>query len=462
MASTVLSTVRKDMGDWTTTELGEVFFLPETFGKKFGNQWDVARKLSSSRVISLLAVSQLVEEFRGIGMTAIACCDAVPSLGIAGLLWRKYLGENVNVTINVKDCDAELAIADNARRVGLADGNVSFVKQDTNVLLHSDKKYNFVYLECYGPAVCYLEAACHAVCHRGIICIVSTDLSTLYNKSPDRVRRIYGGMTMKVEYMKELAVRLIVASAIRSAARWNRGIEVLFSHVDESAITVVVRVLKGATHADRCLDNVQKIAHCRVCNYRCFIPEKLYYHHQPEILDCLCVKSTPFNTQPPIVMLGPAYAGPIFTVMHTISMLKTLTRTDPKHRLLEVLKVIVAESICSSSDNEETEFMKAIADVAFQKNTNESEPEGPPCKKKKEMIELSMKRPIADHPAFFYVGQTHTKKGFNPPKMQAIIHKLHLNGFKASKTMFDSRGVRTSATTKEFSLVLDEISQQVT
>lgn len=51
----------------------------------------------------------------------------------------------------------------------------------------------------------------------------------------------------------------------RSAARYNKGVKVLCSVAVEHFVLVAFSIQRGAKHADRCLDNVQNIVHCKLC-----------------------------------------------------------------------------------------------------------------------------------------------------------------------------------------------------
>ena len=51
----------------------------------------------------------------------------------------------------------------------------------------------------------------------------------------------------------------------RSAAKANKGIEVLHSVCVEHFVQVCVRIQRGAAHADRCVTQLRKLLHCQIC-----------------------------------------------------------------------------------------------------------------------------------------------------------------------------------------------------
>lgn len=447
------------------SEFGIVCEFPEQFKAKLGNQWHTSTKLSSVRTLSTLALSQLIQELQGIGMTALLCTEAIPGLGIAGISWKKHFQEKVNVVVNALDDNAGDSIISNSKLNSLEpDHSFKVVKEEPNAHLHSGGPFNFIYLEAYGNCMRYLESACHVITHKGILCVVSTDLSTLYNKSPERVRRIYHGYTMKNEYMKELAVRLILANVARAASRWDRGVSVLVSYADDNCVVVFVRVLKGASHADVSLDLVKKIAHCRECHFRCVRNEKLHYVPQPDMTNCFCKENGALSEDihPPIVMLGPIYTGPIFDTMFLYGMREFLSKLDPVHEHLSLLQNMLTESLCLSCDKDEAKFLQILSGKLNNNIESQKDSDEPPTKRLKgsDLKSFVEKHSKPEFPMLFALAQTHVMKGYNPPKLVKVIQKLRSEGYQACRTIFDPRGIRTSASLQEFRKFICAISTE--
>lgn len=453
------------MASCVLKEMGLNFEFDEKFQTKLGNRWHTARKLSPARMFSALALSQLIEEYAGIGMKALSCVDAIPGVGVAGIVWKTLFGEKVNVVINtIEGVKQNGVIATSNGKVLNAQYDITYVQNEPNSLLHSSQIVNFIYLEAYGNCVEYLESACHVISHKGIICIVSTDLSTLYNKSPERVRRLYHGHTMKNEYMKETAVRLILANLARAASRWGRGFTVLLSYADGDSIVIAARMFRGATHADRTLDLVQKIAHCRECQFWCLRDEKLHLTEKCDNTSCFCVEGGQIDdgVLPPIILLGPIYTGPIFETNILYKMKKKLEILNPKHQGLTTIQNMILECCCCDSDDDENELLKILAGNHAINSGNSQATVEPPAKKSKTVTfeSLSAKYSGMEFPVLFTIPQTHTKKGCNPPKVLEVMQKLRSHGYRASRTIFDPRGVRTSAPLKDLCQLIDDISKE--
>lgn len=443
-----------DMADYELKEFNISCKFSHTFLSSIKNEWNVRKTLSTSRMFSLCVVSKAVDEFEKIGVAPIKCVDAVPSLGIAGLMWSRLLGSKVSVTVNaIDDKLTRQHVEDN----NLMKENVSVVSQDANALLHCGK-FNFIYLEAFGTVVRYLEAACHAICHNGIICVVSTDLSTLYNKCPDRARRLYGGVAAKNEYAGELAIRLIIANVIRAACRYDKGVLVLLSHVDKSGAMVIVKVLKGSKHADMSLQSVTKLAHCRICNYRQLLPEKLYFS-QNNNLKCVCMMEGigDKNVAAPILMLGPVSSQPIFNTNFLVYLYKIHCSLDSESKLVTLLLNMILESMCFDSSTLENDWRNRLTKIL---ESTKKEGPSPPKRGKIEddLEDLLNDVGDVDFPAFYYTVQTHAVKGLNPCRINIILQELRDNGFRACKTVFNPTAIRTSATTSEFKKTIEKTS----
>ena len=72
------------------------------------------------------------------------------------------------------------------------------------------------HLDPYGSTVQYLEAAFRNIYNKGVLVLTSTDVAALYGKCTQVTLRNYGAYTTKVDYMKEVAARVVIAAAVRS------------------------------------------------------------------------------------------------------------------------------------------------------------------------------------------------------------------------------------------------------
>jgi tRNA (guanine26-N2/guanine27-N2)-dimethyltransferase len=82
---------------------------------------------------------------------------------------------------------------------------------------------------------------------------------------PKACIRKYGGKPLRTEYCHELALRLLAGCLAATAAKYDIGINVVFSHSTNHYIRLYAEVAYGAKKADESLKNMGYILHCFNC-----------------------------------------------------------------------------------------------------------------------------------------------------------------------------------------------------
>ncbi|XP_010870788.1 TRMT1-like protein isoform X2 [Esox lucius] len=439
------------------------------------------RKMKTNRQLVFCSLAVLAEE-----RNPLDCLDAFGATGIMGLQWAKHLRNAVKVTITdvneacVKmireNCQLNHIRVEGSRgssRVpdggagggvdGMTIAAVEVAKMDANVIMHL-RPFDYIHLDPFGTAVNYLDSAFRNVRNLGIISVTSTDTSSLYSKSLNVTLRHYGSNIVRTEYYKELAARMVLATVARSAARCNKGIEVLLAVALEHFVLVVVRVLRGPTQADESAKRIRQLIHCQWCEERVFlkqgsmVEENLYRQ-----LPCHCHGSMPGKTA---VELGPLWSGPLFNT----GFLRRMLFAAVQHSMDDIqplVKTLICESECTTLKssvhgtaaltNQECGVVIKVQKVDECNTSDHSgkrktgdEP-GNVMKKLKSDASL-------EHPAFYYSIHRHSIRGMNMPKLNKFLQYLTEAGFRVSRTHFDPTGVRTDATLDQFKAVLTKYS----
>ncbi|KAM3922820.1 TRMT1-like protein isoform 2-T2 [Leptodactylus fuscus] len=398
----------------------------------------------------------------------LECLDAFSSTGIMGLQWAKHLGDSVKVTLNDISDNSVAIIRENCQlnklravtksdeipeeELKIADedfeGTVAVTQMDANVLMHT-RSYDFIHLDPFGTSVNYLDAAFRNVRNLGIISVTSTDTSSLYAKTVHVAKRHYGCNIIRTEYYKELAARVVLSAIARSAARCNKGIDVLLSVALEHFVLVIVRVQRGPTLADESMKMINNLIHCHWCEERIFQKEGNMIEENPyKLLPCDCHKSMPGRSA---VMLGPVWSGPLFNAAFLRRMLfEAATRSISD--IQAILKTLICESECTpfkqfflhASQGIETEEGGVFIKVPAGEISG-----GLGKRKPQDMATNAPKRlkseAHADHPPFYYSIHRHAIGGLNIPKLNKILQYLSEAGFLVSRTHFDPTGIRTNA-----------------
>jgi tRNA G26 N,N-dimethylase Trm1 len=73
-----------------------------------------------------------------------------------------------------------------------------------------------------------------------------TDMASICGHQPQVALRFYGCKTNRnVEFHKELGARVVIASAVRAAAKCNKGLEVLSVFGAEHFVHILCKVTRG-------------------------------------------------------------------------------------------------------------------------------------------------------------------------------------------------------------------------
>ncbi|CAL4128229.1 unnamed protein product, partial [Meganyctiphanes norvegica] len=320
----------------------------------------------------------------------------------------------------------------------------------------------FWFLDCYGSSVQYLDAAFRNIPKNGILAITSTDDAALYGKAADVTLRNYGGHIIKTFYAKELAARLVLSSVARSAAKCNKGIEVLCCVAVKSFITVIVRIIRGPSAANQCIRQIRRVIHCCMCEDRAFYPHSVYPLEQPySLLSCDCRARSPGKLA---VDLGPVWCDEIFNPQFCTAMLSHSQSFTKLHKVTQLLQTIVSEAQCSSThsvisggDKENTlrqekekESVEKMEDIqhSIELEENDDEEENRMFKK------IKTDQEGLRSPAFYFNLHRHCPKGYDLGKMSKIVEYLQNNGYKASRTHFDPEAIRTNARLSQLNTIL--------
>ncbi|KAI0306450.1 tRNA methyltransferase [Multifurca ochricompacta] len=151
-----------------------------------------------------------------------------------------------NVELNGLNGTVTEGIGQHAMATG-SQGKVRINEGDARALMYSHSsernRVDVVDLDPYGTAAPFLDAAVQCIADGGLLCVTCTDLSVLAtNNYPEKCYSNYGGVSAKVEYSHEAALRLVLHAVSASAARYGRYIQPLLSLSIDFYVRLFVRV----------------------------------------------------------------------------------------------------------------------------------------------------------------------------------------------------------------------------
>ncbi len=297
----------------------------------------------------------------------------------------------------------------NQRSVNLATQNIAINELQKKITLkHKDanrilsehsapkKRFDIIDIDPFGTPVPHLDSAISALRNNGLLATTATDMAPLCGVHAKACIRKYGGKPLRTEYCHELAIRFLAGAIATTAAKHEIGINIVFSHCTAHYIRVYAQIRYGAQKADESIKNIGYILHCFNCLHRQTTIHPFIDMKCPE-----CGKSMEYA--------GPLWIGKILNADFVQLIQNENTRTPFKNNnaISKLLAVIKSE---------------------------------------------------AETPPTYYVLDRLSKKLGLPASPVAMFFKaLDEQGFTASPTHFNSRGIKTNASAMEMQKILRKI-----
>ncbi len=178
--------------------------------------------------------------------------DSMAGTGIRGLRIASEAGWNV-VLNDINKRNVEI-IQKNAK-----ENNISVEVWNKNFFSAvSERKWDYIDIDPYGSPSGFIEAAILNLKNNGIIGITMTDTANLEGKSLRKGFRIYGGMSQRGIYSKELATRIFLGYILKRSASLGYGGFPLLVIREKHYIRAFVRFRKGSKVSDKSVADIKK------------------------------------------------------------------------------------------------------------------------------------------------------------------------------------------------------------
>ena len=337
-------------------------------------------------VVALQAYQRMVDR-------DISICEPLAGCGIRGVRFAVEVNGVRKVVMNDINPKAYELVRYNVEKNGLS-GRILVANEDANLLLSRyaapRKRFDFIDIDPFGSPVLYTDSAIRALRNGGLLALTATDMAPLCGVYPRACLRKYGGYPLRTEYCHELAVRLLIGSLATTAAKYDVGIKILFSHSTDHYIRVYALIRYGAKQADKSLQRMGYILHCFTC-----------LHREPSVGLIPPLRQKCVECGSSLNIAGPLWLGEVLdksfcSVMRQEAVGKSLGQ---KKRVLKLLSIIQHE---------------------------------------------------ADAPVTYHVIDKICDKLDVPvPSLAKVIDELTREGYQAIPTHFNSRGIKTDASAKK-------------
>jgi len=183
--------------------------------------------------------------------------DAMAATGIRGV---RAARDGWDATLIDVDPDAVARCEANVER---NDVTATVRRQDANVYLHGDRGPDVVDLDPFGTPIPFADAAFANTRH--LVCVTATDTAPLCGAHFRSGVRTYSAVPRNTDYHAEMGVRVLLSALARTAARYDVGVEPVFSHVSDHYVRTYLALERGAQRADAAIDELGYIHHCPEC-----------------------------------------------------------------------------------------------------------------------------------------------------------------------------------------------------
>ena len=227
----------------TTVELGEAFYNPHMTADR------------DLTIAVLAAFDRTVDPIE-------SYLDTFAATGIRGLRAASEL--KLAVTLNDRDPDAAYLIRQNIASNNLQSSCI-VTNEDANVLLYQ-RRFDVVDIDPFGSPAPFLAAASRSA--RRMLCITATDTAPLCGAHLNAGIRKYASVPMNNEYHAEIGVRVLMGAIARALAVQEIAMVPFLAYARRHYVRVYARVLKSVSSADKSMQELGFIAHCRHCSFR--------------------------------------------------------------------------------------------------------------------------------------------------------------------------------------------------
>ena len=343
-----------------------------------------------------LAVLALQVYQRRIGRSLIIC-EPMCGTGVRGIRMAKEVeGVEKVVMGDLNPLAARLA-SFNIELNNLGD-RAAVRNLEANLLfsLHSapDKHFDYIDLDPFGSPVYYLDSAVRALRRGGLLAVTATDMAPLCGAHRQACLRKYGALPLHSEYCHEVALRILIGALAITAARRERAATIVFSHCTDHYVRAYAVLEHGAEKASKSLGEMGYILHCP----RCLNRRVAHGIHKIGVARCdECGKN--------MNITGPLWLGPLSEVSFCDEMIEEAEKHEfeEKH-LMRLLSLIRSES------------------------------EYPPT--------------------FFNIDAVSDLLDIASPPTEGFLGALRTAGYKATRTHFHPRGIKTDAPLKAMKEIL--------
>jgi tRNA (guanine26-N2/guanine27-N2)-dimethyltransferase len=312
-------------------------------------------------------------------------CDALAGIGIRGIRIAKEC-EVEKVWLNDISKDAISFMKKNVV-LNRVKSRVKIFNEDAKLLLIRNKRtFDYIDIDPFGSPSYFFDACAEAIKRKGLLGFSATDTAPLSGVNPLTCFRRYGTKSYRTDFFKELGLRILIGSVALSLSKYFLYFEPILSYSSEHYYRVWGRVEKKRSKTNESLEkNLGFVSYCSKCLWRRVSKE-------PKVECGFCNSSCR--------IISNVWVGKIEDLLFIDDCLKELSKINwlrTRKRIQKLLTVLKNETI----------------------------------------------------PFYYDIHKLCQKLELPIPSFKFLQDELRKNGFKAERTHFSSKGIKTNASLED-------------
>ncbi len=318
--------------------------------------------------------------------------EPLAGTGVRGIRIALEVGEVGEVIINDIDKEAHELMKLNVKLNDL-ESKITIENRDANELMYHHYsqgiRASYVDIDPFGSPAPFVRSSLLLTRRRGYAAYTATDIAPLCGKYPKKALRRYHVLVIKTDFEREVALRSLISYIIRCGAEQDVAPRPVLAYYADHYLRAYFRIEKSASSANRLLTELGYINYCPKCLYR--------EVHQEYPLTAVSTQCPRCGTK--LIPLGPLWLGNLASRDLVKEMIDELSKTT---------------WLCE-------------------------------YKRSQDLLNKVLRELDVEVPYYYRIDAVCSRIKIHIPKMQDLISCIGSRGYRAVRTHFDERGIRTNA-----------------
>ncbi len=346
-----------------------------------------------NRDLSVIAIQIFQKELAA----KIKICEPLAGSGIRGIRWAKEIKGVESIVLNDANPHAYELIQKNVQTNHL-EQTITILNSSANLLLQEYSsqadRFDVIDLDPFGSPMPFLSSCVAAAKRRSLLAVTATDTAPLCGVKAEACMRKYAAKPLRTSYAHEIAARILIGASARILSTFEFGVTPLLTHSTDHYIRSYLELRLSVKQTNSSLRNLGYLYHCPACQTR-----GLTTNWKVPEASCPSCKGR-------VEVAGPLWTGALQSEPFCLKVEEEARNRYPtgNKRLLTLLTSLVAEALS---------------------------------------------------PALYYdLDEICDRIGTPNPSFKKLFEVLTTKGYRASRTHFKPKGLKTDAPLREIEVMV--------